>query len=753
MGPPKYVVALVSLAASVSVLLGCSAQAPAPTPPAPTTTADPYSGAVTKEGQPDQLTGRPLNLNATEIDQAPRPPVLKLGTGQLSGRPTSPPLAVTDTGDITLNFVNADLGTVAKTVFQDLLKANYSLDSSVAQTTLTLQTTTPIHRADLLPLVEQSLRISNVALVYQGGTYRLMPTAQAAQQANTLPAHGVGFGVDIVPLGHVSAASVQRLLAPMITTGTYLAAAPDHNVLLIGGSGSDRSALIENVRMLDVDWLAGMSFEMFTLQSADAAAVSEELRNIMGTKEGPLDGVVRILPIPRINAVLVASVQAKYLNDARQWVAQLDRTEDPRSPRLYVYYVQNGRAADLAKVLNLTFGNASTQETTTSSSQAATSLNTSSGSQTDQAASNSLGGGAPAGSATLPSPTRGFGPGASTTVAAPATAESSLLGDLTATGGAGTTASSPRITADIATNALLILADRSQYEMVKAALMKLDIAPLQVMLEAAVAEVTLTNDLQYGLQYYFGSGKNHNNNIEFNPSGPNSFGTPTITPTFPNSNTNITGFPGFAYMFSSGADIRAVLDALQDVTRVRVISAPKLLVLSNQTAQLLVGDQVPILTSQATSTITENAPTINQVQYAATGVILKLTPRVNEGGLVTMDVSQEVSSIASQTSGGIDSPTISDRKISSTIAIQDGETVALGGMIQDTNTAENTGIPWLQDIPGLGALFRDTQRSGQRIELLVLITPHTLQSTDQLRAVTQALRKEVPAAQAVFANP
>ena len=751
----EHVAARASLALLILAMLGCSTQSPSPAAPTSGDAASTDRTATEPVGRPEDITSRPLNSDISELAGAPRAPVVQPGNGHLTGRLPEPAVTTPEGGDVSLSFVNADIGTVAKTVFHDILKANYSVDAAAAQTTLTLQTINPIHRADLLPLVEQSLRMCNIALALQNGVYQLIPMSQAAQLVNGIPAHKIGFGVDIMPLSHIGAAGVQRLLAPMIAGGTFFQTASDQNALVIGGPGPERAALIEDVKLLDVDWMAGMSFEMFTLQSAEANSVADELRNIMGVKNGPLDGIVRIFPISRLNAVLVASSQQKYLSDAKKWIEQLDRTEDPRAPRLYVYYVQNGRAADLAKVLNRAFGNPVASEASTNASATTSGSNSTAGGESGQAqqgSSGSLGGGlSPSGS--LPNPGRALtsqaAPSGSTTTA---NAESGLLADLTGSEQTGGAANTPRITADIATNALLILADQSQYQMIKTALTKLDIAPLQVMLEAAVAEVTLTDNLQYGIQYYIASGHGQHHNVEFNPGGPNSFGTSTITPVFPGSNEG-SAFPGFAYMFSSGADIRVILDALRDVTTVKVVSAPKLLVLSNQTAELNVGDQIPVLTSQSTSTITENAPTINQVQYVATGVILKLTPRVNEGGLVSMDVSQEVSSIASLTSGAIDSPTISDRKVSSTVAIRDGETVALGGMIQDSTTDEHNGIPGLQDIPLLGNLFRDTQHSEHRTELLVLITPHMLQSTEQLRTMTEALRKELPAARSIIEHP
>jgi general secretion pathway protein D len=209
-------------------------------------------------------------------------------------------------------------------------------------------------------------------------------------------------------------------------------------------------------------------------------------------------------------------------------------------------------------------------------------------------------------------------------------------------------------------------------------------------------------------------------------------------------------FPGYSYVFSQGTNIRVVLDALASVTNVEVISSPQLLVLNNQAAMLQVGDQVPIVAQQAVSTLATGAPLVNSVQYQSTGVILRVTPRVNQGGMVMMDISQEVSDVASTTTSSIDSPTIKQRKIESTVAVRDNETVALGGLIMEGSTRGRSGIPVLQDIPVLGQLFSTTSKNAAKTELMVLITPHVIDSMQKARAATEELQRKLPALQVLF---
>jgi general secretion pathway protein D len=286
--------------------------------------------------------------------------------------------------------------------------------------------------------------------------------------------------------------------------------------------------------------------------------------------------------------------------------------------------------------------------------------------------------------------------------------------------------SSLRITAVEITNSLLILATPREHEIVDAALKKLDVLPLQVLIEAAIAEVTLTNQLKYGIQYFLKTG---NHAVGFSNSS-----TLAVT----------SQLPGFNYLFSAGANIQAILSLLDSVTDVRVVSSPEIMVLNNQTASLQVGDQVPIASQSAVSVLTPGAPVVNTIQYRDTGVVLKVTPRVNEGGLVLMDISQEVSDVAKTTTSGIDSPTIQQRKINSSVAIRTGETIALGGLIKDSTDRSRNGIPLLQDIPLIGPLFSTTSDDKTRTELIVLITPRVIRDPESARGATEELRRKVP---------
>jgi general secretion pathway protein D len=270
----------------------------------------------------------------------------------------------------------------------------------------------------------------------------------------------------------------------------------------------------------------------------------------------------------------------------------------------------------------------------------------------------------------------------------------------------------------------VILATTAEYRMIEATLKRLDITPLQVLIEVTIAEVSLTDDLRYGLQWFFESGSS--------------------AVTFSTLSTGVvaSAFPGFSYFFS-GNDARVVLNLLTEITDVRVISSPQLMVLDNQTARLQVGDQVPIATQSAVSIGDPDAPIVNSIQFRDTGVILEVTPRVNASGLVVLDVFQEVSDVIATTTSDIDSPTIQQRSIESTVAVQSGDTVALGGLIRDRDEESVTGVPLLSSIPVLGNLFKTTQNQVRRVELLVLITPRVVRNRREALEVTEELRRRL----------
>jgi general secretion pathway protein D len=421
----------------------------------------------------------------------------------------------------------------------------------------------------------------------------------------------------------------------------------------------------------------------------------------------------------------VVSSQPAYLEQAELWVQRLDRTSNTDEPQIYVYPVQNSRAANLAEVLSGIFG-----------AQAATVSGTSllaPGQEATQLQSDfELGT-----TAEQTSPEEGTATGArprlgqpAPTVAAPLSPRASPFGSQGTTFGQEEEEGQPetRIIADDSTNSLVIRALPADYRKIRDAIERLDTLPLQVLIEATVAEVTLTNDLRYGVEWFFRSGD--------------------FEATFSQLPTNapvVGTFPGFSALFSN-ADVRVVLSALEQVSDVNVISSPQLLVLDNQTARLQVGDQVPITVQQATPITGDVNTIVNSIELRDTGVILTVTPRVNAGGLVILEIQQEVSNVVraeTVTQSELATPTISQRLVSSTVAVQSGQTIALGGLITDNRNRSRSGVPILSSIPIIGVLFSTRNNANARTELLVLLTPRVIDSAARAQAVTDELRRRL----------
>jgi general secretion pathway protein D len=654
------------------------------------------------------LLGAALFLPPARAEPANQPGSVEIipSTSPLVGHRTRVALNTDEPANITLNFVNADVKDVAKTVLGDYLKLNYEIAGGV-EGTVTIQTSQPLTRTQVLPVLEQALRLNDMALVVSDGVYRIVPLANASKQPGIVQSHAgaAGYGIEVVPIHYVSAAQMEKLLAPLAPTQAIVHVDSTHNVLIIEGTAEERQTIIDDAAMFDTDTMQGMSFALLEPNYTDAEELTKELNQVLGGLNGT-SSAIRLVPITRLNAILAISPQVSSLDRLKSWMTRLDKPGQGSDRRIFVYHVQNGRAQDLATTLAKTLLGSQSQTQVSGPEQPAPAM------------------GAPVGPAEAYTP-----PGSETQGPSPPPAgPQSATGSVNAMPGVN-------ITADTVNNALVILATPQQFATIRMALTELDITPLQVFLEAAVAEITLTNDLNLGVQ--FTASDAHN--------------TAVLTDN-PASTSILPTVPGFSYIYTNGASIQVILSAIATKTHVEVVSSPKILVLNNQPATIEVGDKVPIVTQSAVSPAVSagTAPIVNSVEYEDTGVILKVVPRVNAGGLVLMDISQEVSDVTSTTSSSIDSPTIEERKINSSVAIQDGETVALGGLIQDKRNHTKSGIPFLQDIPVLGHLFGQTANNDSRTELMVLITPHVVDNLDKARAITDELRHKMPSVQPLF---
>jgi general secretion pathway protein D len=712
---------------------------------------------------PGTSSGAPPRING-DVGAPRASPPAEVSYGA-PGDVTLPGSATTsEAGDISLDFADTDIREVATQILGNILKLNYTIDPAV-HGAATLRTVRPLARTQLLSVLQSLLAQNGAALVQSGSLYRVVPAAQAAA---ALGSDGTA-GTVVVPLHYAAAEDLAKVLQPYVGDGGKIVADPGHNALLVGGEPQARESLQGLVQAFDTDILARQSYALLPVNTGDVKDFASALQDAFrGQSGGALAGMVRVVPMSRINAVLVISPQPRYIDQARRVYALIDRARQQTIRSWHVHYLQNSHAEDIAYVLQQAFtpNNVTAQPTNTQAgaqrmSNAVGGLGNTfgrggtggSGGMQGGYSGGGLGGtGLSGGIGGIGGVPTGATPGGGATVAAPpgpaapqAQAQSSnpLLGPLES-GATETNTDALRIIPDDQNNAVLLYGTRREIDTIEAMLRKVDILPLQVRIDAVIAEVQLNDNLQYGTQFFFKSGGL--NGILSNATQ-NTETTPTLSPAQAQLNLS---FPGFFIGGHGQGGAPFAINALQAVTQVHVLSSPELLVLDNQPARLQVGNVVPYLTQSSQSLITANAPVVNSVNYQQTGVVMEVTPRVNSGGLVTLDVMQDVSDVSTViTTPGINSPTFDDRNVSSRVVVQDGQTVGLAGLIRDNATLGNQGIPWLKDVPLLGFLAGNQNNTRQRSELLILITPHVMHDQRDARALTEDLRDQLINAAAV----
>ena len=609
---------------------------------------------------------------------------------------TPPPFkrsTVVTADGFTLAFVDADVRRVVDAVLGTMLKADYSVDPAV-RGNITLRTAEPVPTSALIPLLERALTAIDAVVVPSGKGYRVLPRNAAREQiaaagggSDTSP----GFAREVVTLRYVSARDVIRVLDTLIGADAVEAVDPDGNQLVLSGTSDERRAMRAMIAKLDIDAMSGMNFQIYKLENVDPVTVANELEQVFQPPLNLIPNRVRLVPLPRLKSLLAIAANRADLMQIDPWLRRLDVGVGGK-PKIYSYAVQNGRARDLAASLqqvmgagNVSFQAASTQET--------------------GAVSNDMG--QSESKATTASNTDRAAVGASRMTTAQVSFEGG--GD-----------SHFRVVPNEETNILLIYATGEEYELLREVLEKIDRPVPQVLIEATFAEVTLNQDLSLG--------------VDWSIFGNNS----TLTQSNTRSSTPVSVFPGLSYSYI-GATASVVLNTLQSKTNVKVLSSPKVIVVNNQPAMLQVGDQIPIVTQQSQGTGAPGAPVINSVELKDTGIILKVTPRVNESNTVTLDILQEVSDGIPTTTSGINSPTIQQRRISSTISTRSGTLVALGGLIRDRGVKQKQGVPLLSQIPFIGAAFGKQSVEGTRTELIVLITPTVIRAPQDSHHIAEQL--------------
>jgi general secretion pathway protein D len=670
----------------------------------------------------DAASGRPLPPSAelrTQFDPAgstalqAAEPVLIRGSDRTMQAPVTASSVSIEGDAVNLEFTQAPLSDVVQALLGDLLSLSYVIEF-IPEAPITLRTSSPIPRANVLPIIESMLRTHGAALVRDDkGMFRVTRAEGLQQSGGRLYQPGdlpQGFGLVAVPLRFVSAVAMAEMLAPVAPQEAIVRIDAVRNLLVLAGSRGQHEAWLEIVRSFDVDFLQGMSLGIFPLEHATVEDVFDTISALMGGAGGDqetaaLGAALRLFPLKRLNSLVVVSPRSEHLDTVRLWVSRLDQPAlNELEPRLYVYPVQNGSASHLADLLTNLYGGGG--------GGTGRSRQTDSGVAPGLSPTSLTGGTGGSGNAAL---------NAGSAMAAAGGSNGSLLNraDL---------GEQVRVVADEHNNALLILAPRRDFRKIEAALRQLDRTPTQIMIEASIIEVTLTGDLRYGLEWTF------NNRLGGGRSGIGGLNLSEGSSIAPVQ-------PGFAYsVLGAGGNVQAVLNMLAQRSLLRVLSNPSLLVQDNNTATIHVGDQRPVKSGETILSGSSNITT--NIEYRDTGVMLSVTPSTNAGGLVSMEIHQAVTDVGSidEASG---QRSFLQREIKSKVSVRSGETVVMGGLIRDSSSDGRSGVPGLHDLPLVGNLFGSTTEESRRTELLVLITPRVLSDEGDLRAVSSEIRNRM----------
>jgi len=631
------------------------------------------------------------------------------GTGKFVNQAVLPSRldANVDKGKVTLNFENADISQVARVIFGKVLKNSYIIDPGI-KGQITIQTTRPMSTESVLDVLEDILKIHGAKLLLRNGVYEIVPESKLM-----LGNIGVGknyaregYGYQIVPLEYISAKEMSKILESITSKENLVRIDEQRNLLILAGNAPDLITMTDMVNIFDIDWLSGKSVALIDVQYTNVDTLTSELENIFALgKDGPMKGMLQFMPIERVNAILVISTQPAYLYRVKDWASRLDRPSGGDGKKFYVYPVKNGNAEEMAATLNQLFTFEQKDKNTSMVKKEVTlapdlSPMTAVSPMVNNATKNQ--------------------PARATTQKIPSDSseeKSTFDGDTGELSGIDT-----RIIAAQDTNSLLIFASPTDYQKIESAIGKLDVAPLQVLVEATILDLRLTGDFAYGVQWFF------HNKIGNNYRGNGQVGSDlAFASTLSYSVTDVAGV------------LRGMLRSLASEGKVNVLSSPSLMVRNNQSASIRVGDQQPISTALVSQ---EGSVVATSVQFKDTGVMLEVTPRINADGMISLNVSQEVTDV-----GEIDDATgqrsFLKRSISSSVAINSGETLVLGGLIRENKAFVKSGVPLLKDIPILGALFGQTVTSSTRTELIVMLTPRIVRNVNEARLVTEEYRRKL----------
>jgi general secretion pathway protein D len=744
--------------------------APSPRPPSQ------YAKIANRAKEDSRLEERNLELLTTRIKKMPvtrRTP--------LKGEKVYP---------IDLNLKNADLVEAIR-VLADTMGLNYNIDPRV-KGTVNVRASGNLGKSELLSVMETILTINGATMIKNQDLYNIVPADKAATRALPVYSRGAippGMRAQVVFLEQTPAKEVVAVLKPLMSQAGNIEVGAHNSVILVDNP-QNLDKLLRLIYLMDTRALADTVVRIVKVHNTDPSEIITEMETIFSAygnlaQKGKESFGVSFLPVNRLNSVMILANSRPLAERALYWVKQLDSKTDLLA-NVHVYNVLNYKAKNLANLLTQVYGGAPSAPQIKESKLGggSASLATSSqGGQGGAGQSHGMMGGSAGGASGMAGTGGTLGTtGATGTTGTPGGDLGGAMGALKerASGlGGGAQGSSPkegvRIIPDEENNLLVVVAPPHEWNVISRILTQLDIMPRQVLNEVLIAEVRLTDDLKFGIEFLIGgvpsqvqtatgtqtgsgvpsgvlvSGSQASNTTVTGPSG--NSGTVSTAPASGIPGVEMVSGAAAAFTAAGGLTfvaldtankLRTLINLMAAEGKVNILASPHIMAANNQEARIMIGEEVPILTSTSTPLISQTTSfSTSTVQYRNTGIILTVRPQINAKGLVTLEIAQEVSDAKSTTTGVGGTPTFTVRQAHTSLITADNQTVVLGGLIREDNTRTSAGIPGLRKMPLIGPLFGSEGVSKQRTELIVLITPHIISNLEEGAHITHEMKEKV----------
>ncbi len=621
---------------------------------------------------------------------------------------------------IRLAFDNADIYEVLDLTLYDLFGLSYMVDPTI-KTTVTFNISGDYTRDQFINVLNHALQLNNLSIVKSSGNiYKILPKPSspgsgAAPLTISDDTRTVGDITRLIRLRYVSAAAAATNITPFLSKGAQIVQDTVNNSLLITDTGENISKAIAILGVIDIEYFADISWQIFPVKEVDVSTIAADLDSVLKAgglykRQGAAEGSFEIFPIKSMNAILVVTRWPSILTLVQDWISAMDHMTDSEID-VFVYFVENGSAVDIANTLQQVFlgksGSRSHAATSTSSPKT--------------------------GSAATSTSSQKTGASAYATTRKKETIVKPSGSEVDKSARTDEFEGSIEIIPDEANNAIVFKASNRNYKRILSVLKKLDIQPRQVLINVIIAEISLSGSVEYGIEWFLNSsleGKNTLNIGLDTKDRSRKINTPLGT---------ASGF--FVSLYDPVDFLRGLIFALGSDSDVNILSSPNILALDNKEAIIEVGSEVPTITGTTTSAVAGSTIT-NTVQYRKTGIILTVTPQINSGGLVKMNLAQEVSDIG-EFIKELNNYIILTRKVETSLVVDNGQTIIIAGLMKSNNKNSQAGIPFFKDIPVLGYLFGGVSATTAKTELIIMITPHVIKNKTEADMITSEFSQKV----------